>query len=68
MRTCPARTIWIVKPSSDGLATIHDRDVLIFCISQVMAALNEGRPVSKVLRFKAYDLLIATNRGIDGGL
>src|SRR6056297_3592111 len=28
-----------VKPSADGLATIHDRDVLIYCISQIMAAL-----------------------------
>ncbi|WP_235907957.1 plasmid replication initiator TrfA [Siccirubricoccus phaeus] len=55
-----------VSPSDLGLATVHDRDVLIFCISQVMAALNEGRAVSKVLRFKAYDLLISTNRGIDG--
>lgn len=55
-----------VRPSDAGLATVHDRDVLIFCISQVMAAINDNRPVSKVLRFKAYDLLIATNRGIDG--
>lgn len=55
-----------ISPSEAGLATVHDRDVLIFCISQVMAALNDDRPVSKVLRFKAHDLLIATNRGIDG--
>ena len=32
-----------VTPSVKGLATIHDKDVLIFCISQLMAALNEGR-------------------------
>jgi Replication initiator protein A len=25
-----------IKPSSDGLATIHDRDILIYCISQLM--------------------------------
>ena len=31
-----------VKPSADGLATIHDRDVLIYCISQIMAGLNQG--------------------------
>ena len=55
-----------ISPSEAGLATVHDRDVLIFCISQVMAALNDNRPVSKVLRFKAHDLLIATNRGNDG--
>ncbi|MEQ6250826.1 replication initiator protein A [Sulfitobacter sp. HNIBRBA3233] len=46
-----------VRPSSDGLATIHDRDVLIYCISQVIAALNEGRQVQRVVRLKAYDML-----------
>lgn len=51
-----------VTPSVKGLATVHDRDVLIYCISQCMAAVNEGRRVSRVMRFKAYDLLSATNR------
>lgn len=55
-----------IKPGADGLATVHDRDVLIYCISQVMAALNEGRQIARTLRFKAYDLLKATNRGTDG--
>ena len=58
---------WVaIKPSGDGLATVHDRDILIYCISQIMAALNDGREVSQVVRFKAYDLLQATNRGTDG--
>lgn len=58
---------WIsVAPSRSGLATVHDRDVLIYCISQCMAALNEGRPVNRRLRFKAYDLLVATNRQTSG--
>ena len=55
-----------VRPSADGLATIHDRDVLIYCISQVMAALNSGQKVSRTIRLKAYDLLKATNRVTDG--
>lgn len=55
-----------VRPSSDGLATIHDRDVLIYCISQVIGALNEGRQVQRVVRLKAYDMLKATNRVTDG--
>ena len=55
-----------VTPSANGLATVHDRDVLIYCISQIMAALNKGQQVSQVVRFKAYDLLVATNRGTDG--
>jgi plasmid replication initiation protein len=55
-----------VKPSADGLATIHDRDVLIYCISQIIAALNKGQKVSQTVRLKAYDLLKATNRVTDG--
>jgi plasmid replication initiation protein len=55
-----------VTPSANGLATVHDRDVLIYCISQIMAALNKGQQVSQVVRFKAYDLLVATNCGTDG--
>ena len=55
-----------VSPSHHGLATVHDRDVLIYCISQCMAAVNEGRQVHRSLRFKAYDLLVATNRQTSG--
>lgn len=55
-----------VKPSSDGLATIHDRDILIYCISQIMSAINKGQKVSRVVRLKAFDLLKATNRPSDG--
>lgn len=55
-----------VTPSVRGLATIHDKDILIFCISQLMAALNAGRAVSQVLHLKAHDLLVATNRETSG--
>lgn len=55
-----------VAPSDKGIATVHDRDILIFCISQLMAALNEGREISQKVRFKAYDLLVATNRPTGG--
>ena len=55
-----------IKPSADGLATVHDRDILIYCISQLMAAINAGREISPVIHFKAYDLLKATNRMTNG--
>lgn len=55
-----------VTPSVKGLATIHDKDILIFCISQLMAALNAGRAVSRKLTLRAYDLLVATNRETSG--
>ena len=58
---------WIeVRPSPGGLATIHDRDVLIFCISQLVAAMNEGREPSSIVRFNAADLMRATNRAGGG--
>ena len=55
-----------VVPSVKGLATIHDKDILIFCISQLMAAINAGRTVSRRLQLKAHDLLVATNRETSG--
>lgn len=60
--------LWFeVRPSSKGLATVFDRDVLIYCISQCMARINRGLEVRRTLRFKAYDLLVATNRDARGG-
>ena len=55
-----------VTPSVKGLATIHDKDVLIYCVSHLMAALKEGRATSPVLHLKAYDLLVATQRETSG--
>jgi plasmid replication initiation protein len=55
-----------VVPSMRGLATIHDKDILIFCISQLMAALNAGREVGRTLTLRAHDLLVATNRETSG--
>ncbi|WP_103174346.1 replication initiator protein A [Paracoccus sp. SY] len=55
-----------VTPSVKGRATIFDADILIFCISQLMAALNQGRAVSRKLSLRAYDLLQATHRETSG--
>lgn len=55
-----------IMPSALGLATIHDKDVLIYCISQLVAKLNAGGEPQKTLHLKAYDLLVATNRNTDG--
>lgn len=55
-----------IIPSALGLATVHDRDVLIYCISQLVAALNKGASVSQTMRLKAYDVLVATNRQTSG--
>ncbi|PHS19410.1 MAG: plasmid replication initiator RepA [Blastopirellula sp.] len=55
-----------VTPSVRGRATIHDKDILIYCISQLMAALNAGREISRTLKLTAHDLLVATNRDTSG--
>lgn len=55
-----------IRPSVKGLATVFDRDVLIYCISQLVAALNDSRPITQRLRLRAYDLLVATNRDTSG--
>lgn len=55
-----------IKPSSDGLATVHDRDILIYCISQLIRATNAGQEVGPVVRFQASALLKATNRMTTG--
>jgi plasmid replication initiation protein len=55
-----------IVPSALGLATIHDKDVLIYCISQLMAKMKAGAAPNRTLHIKAHDLLVATNRNIDG--
>lgn len=55
-----------VTPSVKGRATIFDADILIFCISQLMGALNAGRPTARTLTLTAHDLLIATGRETSG--
>lgn len=55
-----------VTPSVRGLATLFDKDILIYCISQLMAALNAGRAISRTLHLRAHDLLVATGRETSG--
>jgi len=67
-----------IAPSAYGLATIHDKDVLIYCISQLMKGVNEAMDEAKArgdkeyfapsrkVRFKAHDLLVTTNRQTSG--
>jgi len=56
-----------VRPGSRGLATIHDKDVWIYCISQLVEAMNRGREgISRTVRFTAYDFMVTTNRRTDG--
>lgn len=56
-----------IKPGSDGCATIHDKDIWIYCISQMVEAINRGRDdVARTVRFTAHDFLVTTNRQTSG--
>lgn len=55
-----------IKPSYDGLATIHDKDILLYCASYLRAAINRGEVPSRTVRFTAYDFFFSTNRDTDG--
>ncbi len=49
-----------------GLATIYDKDILIYAVSQLMAALNSGEKVSRRIRVNSYEFLRFANRGHGG--
>lgn len=56
----------ITPAAEEGRANIFDRDILIYVLSQLMAAKNEGQQISRRMRFCAHDLLKATNRHTTG--
>jgi plasmid replication initiation protein len=50
-----------------GLATIYDNDILLFVISQYMAAVNNGMATGRVFRFTAYEYFKFTGKKRLGG-
>lgn len=58
---------WLeVIPSVKGQATIYDKDILIYAVSQIMHKLNQGERVERTLRFSPRELLMFINRGTGG--
>jgi plasmid replication initiation protein len=61
---------WIeITPSVKGLATIWDRDVIIFAISVIRDAMARGATFDRnnqVINITAYNMLAATERGTGG--
>src|SRR3546814_11104053 len=55
-----------VSPGELGRATVHDRDVLTYCISQLMAALKSRKPGNQDRRLKAVDQCVAPKGGKEG--
>ena len=55
-----------IIPSSLGLATIHDKDILLYCASYLRPAIIKGETPSSTIRFTAYDFFFSTNRLANG--
>ena len=53
-----------ITPSILGIPTIWDKDVLIYCCSQLIEGMRQGREPAQVIRLTVYDLLVSTNRSI----
>lgn len=60
------RSISVVAVAKWGRATQLDKDILLYCISQLIAAINAGQTISKTVRFTIYSFLKATGRNTYG--
>lgn len=56
----------ITPAAQEGRANVFDRDILIYVLSQLMAAKNAGQQISRRAQISAHDLLKATNRHTTG--
>lgn len=55
-----------IKPSYTGLATIFDKDILLYLASCLMSAKNNTEPVCQTVRFTSYDYLVSTGKDFSG--
>jgi plasmid replication initiation protein len=51
-----------ISPGERGIATIWDKDVLIYLASLINSRIERGEPVSRTVQIAAYDLLRVTRR------
>lgn len=51
-----------ISPGERGVATIWDKDVLIYLSSLINSRIERGEPVSRTVRIAAYDMLRVTRR------
>lgn len=50
-----------VVPSGRGLATIMDKDILLYCISKLVHQLNSGADITPWVELTAHEVMVATN-------
>lgn len=50
-----------VIPSGKGLATIMDKDIILYCISKLVYGINRGDLVSPTVEMTAHEVMVGTN-------
>lgn len=53
----------IVSPGPRGIASVWDRDVLVYAVSKINERVDRGEKVPKTVQFIAHDFLKLTHRG-----
>ena len=51
----------VVVPSGRGLATIMDKDIMLYCISKLVHQMNAGEAISPWVELTAHEAMVATN-------
>ena len=51
-----------IAPGAYGMPTIWDKDVLIYCCSQLIEGIRKGKEPKRDVVFPAYNFLVSTNR------
>lgn len=58
---------FIISPNAlQGQPTMYDKELLIYVVSKLVAAQNQGHPIGRLVRFTGYDFLKFTGKGIGG--
>lgn len=52
-----------IKPGHAGMATIWDKDVLLYCQTLINDRIESGQRVDRTFHFHAYDFMRVTGRG-----
>ncbi|OUS02659.1 RepA [Gammaproteobacteria bacterium 42_54_T18] len=55
-----------IIPNEKGRATIHDKDLLLYCFGQIAEAKNRGQAIGQKIHVTLYDYLKSTNKNTDG--
>lgn len=51
----------VIVPSGKGLATIMDKDILLYCISKLVHQMNAGEEITPWVELTAHEAMVATN-------